>query len=230
MLYRLSIYAALMTTVIFGKSYTIDNVEIQSSIGKDGIVRITEKRVFTFKGSFTYAYQVINKTNFKEIYDIQVSEYGRDYINNKSSDPYTFKVIPSKKSIKIRWYHHSKDETKEFVLSYKLKDAIRIGPEDSQFHWTYLGSDWDKSTNQLRIEQRFEEEISKKEIWFEATGIKKENINLSYSGNKLSLVTGRVSHERNVRISTIFPSSYFTVLNVNDKNFSKSRYFDDVEQ
>ena len=230
MLYRLSIYAALMTTVIFGKSYTIDNVEIQSSIGKDGIVRITEKRVFTFKGSFTYAYQIINKTNFKEIYDIQVSENGRDYINNKSSDPYTFKVIPSKKSIKIRWYHHSKDETKEFVLSYKLKDAIRIGPEDSQFHWTYLGSDWDKSANQLRIEQRFEEEISKKEIWFEATGIKKENINLSYSGNKLSLVTGRVSHERNVRISTIFPSSYFTVLNVNDKNFSKSGYFDDVEQ
>ncbi|MDG2266136.1 MAG: DUF2207 domain-containing protein, partial [Candidatus Marinimicrobia bacterium] len=150
--------------------------------------------------------------------------------NDKSSDPYTFKIIPSKKSIKIRWYHHSKDETKEFVVSYKLRDAIRIGPEDAQFHWTYLGSEWDKSANQLRIEQRFEEEISKKELWFEATGIKQENRNLSYSGNKLSLATGRVSHERKVRINTIFPSSYFTVLNVNDKNFSKSEYFDDVEQ
>ena len=230
MMYRLAIYVALITTIVFGKSYTIDNVEIQSTIGKDGIVQITEKRTFTFKGSFTYAYQIIDKKNFKEIFDIQVSENGRDYINDKSSDPYTFKIIPSKKSIKIRWYHHSKDVTKEFVVSYKLKDAIRIGPEDAQFHWIYLGSDWDKSANQLRIEQRFEEEISNKEIWFEATGIKQENINISYSGNKLSLATGRVSHERKVRINTIFPSSYFSVLNVNDKNFSRSSHFGDIEQ
>ena len=230
MMYHLVIYAAVITSIVFGKSYTIDNVEIQSIIGKDGIVQITEKRVFTFKGSFTYAYQVIDKKNFKEIFDIQVSENGRDYINNKSSDPYTFKIIPSKKTIKIRWYHHSKDEIKEFIVSYKLRDAIRIGPEDAQFHWTYLGSEWNKSANQLRIEQRFEDEISKKELWFEATGIKQENINLSYSGNKLSLATGRVSHERKIQINTIFPTSYFTVLNVNDKNFSRSSYFGNLEQ
>ena len=125
-MYHLVIYTAVITSIVFGKSYTIDNVEIQSIIGKDGIVQITEKRVFTFKGSFTYAYQVIGKKNFKEIFDIQISENGRDYINNKSSDPYTFKIIPSKKTIKIRWYHHSKDEIKEFIVSYKLRDAIRI--------------------------------------------------------------------------------------------------------
>ena len=72
MMYHLVIYTAVITSIVFGKSYTIDNVEIQSIIGKDGIVQITEKRVFTFKGSFTYAYQVIDKKNFKEIFDIQV--------------------------------------------------------------------------------------------------------------------------------------------------------------
>ncbi len=66
MMYRLAIYATLITTIVFGKSYTIDNVEIQSTIGKDGIVRITEKRVFTFKGSFTYAYQIIDKKILKK--------------------------------------------------------------------------------------------------------------------------------------------------------------------
>ena len=39
MMYRLAIYATLITTIVFGKSYTIDNVEIQSTIGKDGIVQ-----------------------------------------------------------------------------------------------------------------------------------------------------------------------------------------------
>ena len=118
MIYRSAIYVVLITSIVFGKSYTIDNIEIQSTIGKDGIVRITEKRTFTFKGSFTYVYQIIKKNNFKEIFDIQVSENGRYYINDKSSDPYTFKIIPSKKSIKIRWYHHSKDETKEFIRGW----------------------------------------------------------------------------------------------------------------
>ena len=230
MIYRSAIYVVLITSIVFGKSYTIDNIEIQSTIGKDGIVRIIEKRTFTFKGSFTYVYQIIKTKNFKEIFDIQVSENGRYYINDKSSDPYTFKIIPSKKSIKIRWYHHSKDETKEFIVSYKLRDAIRIGPEDAQFHWTYVGSDWKKNANQLRIEQQFEEEILKKVIWFEATGVKQENINFSYSDNKLTLVTGRVSKERNIRINTIFPSSYFEVLNINDKNFSRSSYFDVLEE
>ena len=45
MMYHLVIYAAVITSIVFGKSYTIDNVEIQSIIGKDGIVQITEKRV-----------------------------------------------------------------------------------------------------------------------------------------------------------------------------------------
>ena len=80
MIYRSAIYVVLITSIVFGKSYTIDNIEIQSTIGKDGIVRITEKRTFTFKGSFTYVYQIIKKNNFKEIFDIQVSENGRYYI------------------------------------------------------------------------------------------------------------------------------------------------------
>ena len=45
-MYRLTVYVALITTIIFGKSYTIDNVEIQSTVGKDAIVQITEKRTF----------------------------------------------------------------------------------------------------------------------------------------------------------------------------------------
>ena len=78
MMYHLVIYAAVITSIVFGKSYTIDNVEIQSIIGKDGIVQITEKRVFTFKGSFTYAYQLIDKKNIKVIKEIQVTQNGSD--------------------------------------------------------------------------------------------------------------------------------------------------------
>ena len=84
-MYRLVIYTAVITSIVFGKSYTIDNVEIQSIIGKDGVVQITEKRVFTFKGSFTYAYQVIDKKNFKEIFDIE-RQYWEDRADSNPDD------------------------------------------------------------------------------------------------------------------------------------------------
>ena len=80
-------FILLCTSLLFGKSYTIDNVNIESTIGRDGIVQITEKRTFNFRGRFSYAYQKIDKKLFKEIYDIQLSENGYQYINNSSSEP-----------------------------------------------------------------------------------------------------------------------------------------------
>jgi len=43
-------FILLCTSLLFGKSYTIDNVKIESTIGGDGIVQITEKRTFNFRG------------------------------------------------------------------------------------------------------------------------------------------------------------------------------------
>ena len=220
----------LCTSLLFGKSYTIDNVNIESTIGGDGIVQITEKRTFNFRGRFSYAYQKIDKKLFKEIYDIQLSENGHKYINNSSSEPYTFTVTSNKKSIKIKWFHESEDISKEFVVSYKLRGALRIGPDDAQFQWTYLGDKWNKKTKQFSVEQRFERELPAGDIWYSATGISQKKIDVDYDGLVLTLDTRSVGKNASIRINTIFPSTYLYNPVINDQGFTKINELDNINK
>ena len=223
-------FILLCTSLLFGKSYTIDNVNIESTIGGDGIVQITEKRTFNFRGRFSYAYQKIDKKLFKEIYDIQLSENGYQYINNSSSEPYTFTVTSNKKSIKIKWFHESEDISKEFVVSYKLRGALRIGPDDAQFHWTYLGDKWDKKTKQFSVEQRFERVLPTGDIWYSATGISQDKMDVDYDGLVLTLDTRSVGKNASIRINTIFPSTYLYNPVINDHGFSKINELDKINK
>ena len=220
----------LCTSLLFGKSYTIDNVNIESIIGGDGIVQITEKRTFNFRGRFSYAYQKIDKKLFKEIYDIQLSENGHEYINNSSSEPYTFTVTSNKKSIKIKWFHESEDISKEFVVSYKLRGALRIGPDDAQFQWTYLDDKWNKKTKQFSVEQRFERELPAGDIWYSATGISQKKIDVDYDGLVLTLDTRSVGKNASIRINTIFPSTYLYSPVINDQGFTKINELDNINK
>ena len=223
-------FILLCTSLLFGKSYTIDNVKIESTIGGDGIVQITEKRTFNFRGRFSYAYQKIDKKLFKEIYDIQLSENGYQYINNSSSEPYTFTVTSNKKSIKIKWFHESEDISKEFVVSYKLRGALRIGPDDAQFHWTYLGDKWDKKTKQFSVEQRFERVLPAGEIWYSATGISQKKMDVDYDGLVLTMDTRSVGKNESIRINTIFPSTYLYSPVINDQGFTKINELDKINK
>jgi len=223
-------FILLCTSLLFGKSFTIDNVNIESTIGGDGIVQITEKRTFNFRGKFSYAYQNIEKKLFKEIYDIQLSENGYQYINNSSSEPYTFTVTSNKKSIKIKWFHESEDISKEFVVSYKLRGALRIGPDDAQFHWTYLGDKWDKKTKQFSVEQRFERVLPAGDIWYSATGISQKKMDVDYDGLVLTLHTRSVGKNASIRINTIFPSTYLYNPVINDRGFTKINELDKINK
>ena len=220
----------LCTSLLFGKSYTIDKVKIESTIRADGIVQITEKRTYNFQGRFSYAYQKIDKKLFKEIYDIQLSENGYQYINNSSSEPYTFTVTSNKKSIEIKWFHESEDISKEFVVSYKLRGALRIGPEDTQFHWTYLGDKWGKKTKQFSVEQRFERVLPAGDLWYSATGISQKKMDVDYDGLVLTLHTRSVRKKASIRINTIFPSTYLYNPVINDHGFSKINELDKINK
>ena len=223
-------FILLCTSLLIGKSYTIDNVKIESIIRGDGIVKITEKRTFNFQGRFSYAYQEIDKKLFKEIYDIQLSENGYQYINNSSSEPYTFTVTSNKKSIKIKWFHESEDISKEFAISYKLRGALRIGPDDTQFHWTYLGDKWDKKTKQFIVEQRFERVLPAGDIWYSATGISQKKMDVDYDGLVLTLYTRSVGKNASIRINTIFPSTYLYNPVINDQGFTKINELDKINK
>tara|TARA_Y100000034_G_scaffold119513_1_gene161390 strand:+ start:174 stop:1907 length:1734 start_codon:yes stop_codon:yes gene_type:complete len=205
---------------VFARSNTIDNLKISSIISQDGTVSIVETRTFNFKGRYKFTYLKINKKLFKEIYDIRVSEGATEYINSSNSEPNTFQIQNRKKSIRIKWFHYAEDTEKVFTVSYKLKGALRIGHNDTQFHWTYLGKGWDVKTKKLTIEQNFEEELQKNDIWYKATGLGKDRLQTTFNRGTITLEADNISKKSRIRINTIFPSTYLIEPIVNDSSFS----------
>jgi len=206
------------------KSYKITSTDIKSFIKQDGTIDFIEKREFDFTGSFTYVYQDIPKKGFDQIYDIQVSANDAPFINSDSKEAGTFIIQEKNNYYRIYLYHKSQDEKKLFTVKYSLRQPFTIGPNDSQFYWIYLSDKWDKKPGSLAITQTFLSPISEEDITYqlERPSSSKE-YTLNIDGRILSFRSDDFSGNTEMRLRTIFPSSYFDNIQITDKNFSLAK-------
>ena len=206
------------------KSYKITSTDIKSFIKQDGTIDFIEKREFDFTGSFTYVYQDIPKRGFDQIYDIQVSANDVPFINADTKEAGTFIIQEKNNYYRIYLYHKSQDEKKLFTVKYSLRQPFTIGPNDSQFYWIYLSDKWDKKPGSLAITQTFLSPISEEDITYqlERPSSSKE-YTLNIDGRILSFRSDDFSGNTEMRLRTIFPSSYFDNIQITDKNFSLAK-------
>ena len=218
----------LFTILIFAcyiiaadKSYKIVSTDIQSFIKQDGSIDFIEKREFDFTGSYTYVYQDIPKKGFDQMYDIQVSANNIPFINSDTKEAGTFIIQERNGYYRIYLYHKSQDEKKLFTVKYSLSQPFTVGPNDSQFYWIYLSDKWDKRPGSLAITQTFLSPISEEDITYqlERPSSSKEYA-LKIDGNTLSFRSDDFSSNTEMKLRTIFPSSYFVNIEINNENFS----------
>ncbi|MDA0753349.1 MAG: DUF2207 domain-containing protein [Candidatus Marinimicrobia bacterium] len=221
----------LFTIILFAcfiiaadKSYKITSTDIKSFIKQDGTIDFIEKREFDFTGSFTYVYQDIPKKGFDQIYDIQVSANDVPFINSDTKEAGTFIIQEKNNYYRIYLYHKSQDEKKLFTVKYSLRQPFTIGPNDSQFYWIYLSDEWYKKPGSLAITQTFLSPISEEDITYqlERPSSSKE-YTLNINGRTLSFRSDDFSGNTEMRLRTIFPSSYFDNVEITDKNFSLAK-------
>ena len=218
----------LFTILIFGcyiiaadKSYKIVSTDIQSFIKQDGSIDFIENREFDFTGSYTYVYQDIPKKGFDQIYDIQVSANNIPFINSDSKEAGTFIIQERNSYYRIYLYHKSQDETKLFTVKYSLRQPFTVGPNDSQFYWIYLSDKWDKRPGSLAISQTFVSQISEKDITYQLERpSSSKDYTLNIDGSTLSFRSNDFSSSTEMKLRTIFPSSYFVDVEINNENFS----------
>ena len=224
-------FKKLFTILIFAcfiiaadKSYRIVSTDIQSFINQDGSIDFIENREFDFTGSFSYVYQDIPKKGFDQIYDIQVSANNVPYINSDTKEAGTFIVKEKNTYYRIFLYHKSQDEKKLFTVKYSLKKPFTVGPNDSQFYWIYLSDKWDKRPGSLAITQTFLSSISEKDITYQLERpSSSKDYTLNIDGSTISFKSDDFSSSTEMKLRTIFPSSYFVNMDINDENFSLAK-------
>ena len=219
---RFFFFALCFSSFGISKSYFIDNLSINSIIKANGEVHIEETRAFVFNGSYSFAYLELDKKFFNEIYDIKVLDGDLHFQNSDSKAKNTFVVINKKNTLSIKWYFVAEDTTRTFTVSYKLKGALRVGEDDSQFYWTYLDKGWGVKTHNMFISQSFENgTINDEKVWFDVEGISKDKVNANFDDQTISVRVSDISKNKIVKMNTIFSTDYIKSALVNDVSFSK---------
>ena len=220
----LTLFLFFSISIAADKSYKILSTDIQTTINNDGTINFVETREFSFKGDFTFVYQVIPKRGFDKIYDIQVSENGVAYLNKNTKQDGTFLIDERKNSYRIYLYHNSSNENKKFTVKYTLENPFTIGEKDSQFYWIYLSDKWDKSPGDLSITQKFSSDIQDNDIIYDIEyPSNSDKYEFNTDNSSLSFSSSDFSSSTEMKLRTIFPSSYFVNVKMNDENFSLAK-------
>ncbi len=203
------------------KTYKILSTEIQTTINRDGTIDFTESREFSFNGDFSYVFQDIPKRGYDKIFDIQVFENEVMYLNTETEETGTFLIDERENFYRIYLYHKSSYETKKFTLKYSLENPFKIGENESQFYWIYLSDEWDKSPGALSISQKFSGEINQNDIIYDIEKPSNSNkYELQIDDFSFDLYSSSFTKNTQMKLRTIFPTSFFTNPRVNDYDFS----------
>ena len=212
----------LSFTVAQGKSYKILETSIASNILKEGIVEIEETRVFSFKGKYSFVYRDIRKKGYDQLYDIQVFEGEKPYLNTEKEEAGNFRIESRDNYYRIYWYHSSVSEEKTFTLKYKLKNPFTIGKTDAQFRWVYLDDKFDKRPGQLSLIQKFDGDIDTNTLYYsveQPMRSKKYESAIEEDGI-FTLYSDSFSGNNVLQLRTIFPASYLSNSSINNEEFS----------
>ncbi len=212
----------LNSLVASEKSYNIISTDIIAIINQNGTVDFSETREFNFKGDFTFVYQDIPKRGFDQLLDIQVIENSKNFfMNENTKEPGTFLIEERESFFRIYLYHKSSNETKKFTIKYILKNPFTIGKDDSQFYWIYLSDRWKKKPGNLSISQSFSGKTLDEDIYF---NLEKPSNSEKYKAiieeSSFTLFSSNFSSKNEMKLRTIFPTSYFENPLINDENFS----------
>src|SRR6056297_1717409 len=124
------------------RSMDIQRVNIEAEILKDGTLTIKEYRTIYFEGQYNGFYQNLNMEPGVNITDIKVSEDGSPYQYNPGNDygpPGTYLTKDEGNSILVDWSIDAFDETRTFLLEYKVHNQVKIHDDIGELNYMFLG-------------------------------------------------------------------------------------------
>jgi uncharacterized membrane protein len=205
---------------ISAKDYSIPEIHVDVQVNADGTVTITEHRTYVYDGSYTWANYKLPKSGYSSLRDISVSEKGKAFVNLNTEEPGSFLVEESDEAYNIKWFYRAEDETRTFSIRYTLEDATVVGPEWSEFFWTYASSGREKPTDTVEILLQLPETVLPSNLhhWVREPAWA---INATTFENGFQFKGTDISRNQAITIRSLFPSSVFnSEVPVTDRTFS----------
>jgi uncharacterized membrane protein len=156
---RLFPVLCLVVVVLFGltrstlaaKDYYISNVTIQARLSADGSMDIEEKRTYSFRGHFHWATYHLPIDRTGGVVDFTVGEEGRAYSRGSQAVAGTYQYDETPDAIDAKWFFDAEDETRVFVLSYRILDVAKRYQDAAVLYHKFVGTGWDRTSQQVSV-------------------------------------------------------------------------------
>ena len=138
--------ALLNVLSLYAKSYKIIKIEIIATVNLDGSIDIQEFRTYKFKGRFRWADYRKSVKGFDSIENFVLRDENFIYHSSSGKEKGTYQVSYSNDEFYVKWFYRAKNESKTFILSYKITNILNIYPDVAELNYQFVGGEWDQGT------------------------------------------------------------------------------------
>lgn len=187
------------------KSYRIERVAILAQVNLDGSMLIQETRTYRFKGRFKWADYRLPIKGFAAIEDFSLRDDDTAYRPGQSKEPGTYQIQKSRDEFYVKWFYRASNETRTFVLSYRVTDLLRVYPDVAELYYMFIGADWDRKTTEVSVTVKLPEGAERDEIHAWAHGPLQGNVFIK-DANTVQLDVSNLPRHRYWEGRILFPS------------------------
>ncbi len=213
---RLFVVLCLTIAFLFGwtqripaaKDYSISDVTIEARLNADGSMHLVEKRTYTFEGHFHWATYSLPTERTGAVVDFSVGEEGRPYSRGYQEVEGTYQYDEASGAISAKWYFDAEDETRVFVLSYRILEVVKLYQDAAVLYHKFVGTGWDKSSGQVKVTVHPPESVDMKEVKAWAHGPLWGTIDIRDNGSVVAEVHS-LPAKTFWEIRAIYPTSLF---------------------
>lgn len=117
------------------RSFQIDEVEIYARIDAAGHMHVQEKDRYRFEGAFNGIIVELDSSKSDGIVDFQAFEVSEDRQTSLQTE-----FTSNGNRLEYRVYSQSQDESKDFLLTYTVKNVVQVYADTAELYWKFFDS------------------------------------------------------------------------------------------
>ncbi|MBW7475714.1 DUF2207 domain-containing protein [Paenibacillus oenotherae] len=141
------------------RSFEISKVDIHAVIDSDGNMQITERDVYRFDGVFHGILVDLNTDGSDGIENFTAYE-----VSDEGEVPLKFEQSGDGDALHYKIYSDSADTTKEFLISYTVKNVVQVYADTAELYWKFFDETNANAFGTVNIEIELPEGITRDEV------------------------------------------------------------------
>lgn len=206
--------AALLVNEFYinAKSYENQEIVMHARILPDGSMKIREERTVKFTGEFSRYAVTFPVKGYTGMTDIAVAEDTGPYglVKSAADRPagkYTVTAPGGgKNNYNIEWYFRAKDETKKFIIDYRVLNCVTVYQDVAELYWQFVGASRNDEIGKMTVSVTLPPGAARDQIKVWGHGPLSGQVVLEESGN-ISMVTTKLPPHRFFESRVVFPTT-----------------------